>query len=73
MDSRQEESSSEWWFILQNPWEKIRSILLDQSEEGNRLRQNSPFCGILAPRERWEIYRRFNRKDRGNGPEARKS
>ena len=23
------------------------------------LRHNDPFCGILTPRERWEIYRRY--------------
>jgi hypothetical protein len=56
MESRNNASVAEWWSILQNPWEKIRSVLLDQSEEGNRRRQNSPFCGILEPRERWKIY-----------------
>ncbi|OGJ89837.1 MAG: hypothetical protein A2268_00545 [Candidatus Raymondbacteria bacterium RifOxyA12_full_50_37] len=59
LESHSEGCVREWCSILQNPWAKIRSILLDQSEEGNRLRQNSPFCGILTPRERWEIYRRF--------------
>ena len=47
----------EWVTILERPWPDIRSILLDESEEGNRLRQNDPFCGILTPVERWEIYR----------------
>ncbi len=49
--------AKEWMSILQRPWPEIRSILLDDSEEGNRLRQNDPFCGILTPAERWEIYR----------------
>lgn len=52
----------EWWSILNQPWERIRVMLLDASQEGCRLRQNSPFCGILSPRERWEILKRFGGK-----------
>lgn len=51
--------AKEWLRILRQPWSQIRAVLLDESEEGQRLRQNSPFCGILSPRERWEIYRSF--------------
>jgi len=49
----------EWSRILKLEWEAIRHVLLDPGEQGRRLRQSSPFCGILSPRERWEIYRRF--------------
>lgn len=49
----------EWGRILEREWEAIRPLLLDPGEEGRRLRQSSPFCGILSPRERWDIYRRF--------------
>jgi hypothetical protein len=49
----------EWSVIMTRPWEEIRTILLDESEEGQRLRQSDPFCGILSPEERWEIYRDF--------------
>jgi hypothetical protein len=52
----------EWIEILSRPWNEIREILLDDSEEGRRLRQNDPFCGILSPRERWEIYREAARE-----------
>lgn len=48
--------AEEWMEILQRPWPDIRAILLDDSEESRRLRQNDPFCGILTPRERWQIY-----------------
>lgn len=48
----------EWATILQQPWESIRQRLLDESEEGCRLRQNSPFAGVLPPRVRWDIYRK---------------
>jgi len=47
----------EWLALLDRPWEEVRLILLDESEEGQRLRQNDPFTGILTPQERWEIYR----------------
>ena len=47
----------EWLIILQRPWEEVRAVLLDESDEGQRLRQNDPFCGVLTPQERWAIYR----------------
>lgn len=47
----------EWLEILDHPWEQVRAVLLDESEEGQRLRQSDPFCGVLTPEERWEIYR----------------
>ncbi len=50
-------ATKEWLEILDRPWEHIRKVLLDESEEGNRLRQSDPFCGILSPQERWDIYR----------------
>jgi len=53
---------AEWQGILQREWPEIRAILLDPGEQGQRLRQSNPFCGILSPRERWEICRRFSRE-----------
>lgn len=50
-------SAREWLALLDRPWEEVRAILLDESDEGQRLRQTDPFCGILTPQERWEIYR----------------
>jgi hypothetical protein len=55
--------ANEWMAILQRSWPEIQSILLDDSEEGRRLRQNDPFCGILTPAERWEIYREAARNE----------
>jgi len=46
-----------WERILRGEWTDIRRILLDDSEEGNALRQANPFCGVLTPKERWQIYR----------------
>ena len=50
-------SAREWLALLEKPWEDVRLILLDESDEGQRLRQTDPFCGILTPDERWQIYR----------------
>jgi hypothetical protein len=50
----------EWMKILQDDWSIVRIVLLDDSEEGRRLRQSNPFCGVLSPRDRWEIYREFS-------------
>lgn len=50
-------SAREWLALLDRPWEEVRAILLDDSDEGQRLRQTDPFCGILTPQERWAIYR----------------
>ncbi len=49
----------EWRRILDLPWEQVRDILLADTEEGRRLRQSSPFCGILSPQERWQVFKEF--------------
>ncbi len=50
---------AEWARLLRAEWTDIRLKLLDKGEEGQRLRQSSPFTGVLSPSERWEILRRF--------------
>lgn len=50
-----------WHEILNGEWEDIKKIMLDQSEEAIALRQCNPFCGILTPKERWNIYREFRK------------
>ncbi len=54
-------SAKEWLTLLDRPWEDLRIILLDESDEGQRLRQIDPFVGILTPTERWQIYRETRR------------
>lgn len=50
----------EWLQLLdERTPDQICELLVDESEEGRRLRQNSPFAGILKPREVWDIKRRF--------------
>lgn len=50
----------EWAEILKHPdIEYIFSFLVSKDEKARRLRQSSPFSGILTPRERWRVYDAF--------------
>lgn len=49
---------SEWEAILTRPLEEICGLLVAESEQGQHLRQNSPFAGVLSPAEVWEIKNR---------------
>ena len=42
----------EWLEILKRPWAEIRAILLDESDEGQRLQSSHPFRGIVTEDER---------------------
>jgi hypothetical protein len=55
----------EWQTILDSysPAELLR-LLKDDGEEAQRLRQNSPFVGILTPLEVREFKRRFRHASR---------
>lgn len=50
---------AEWREILNRPLEEVCSLLISETEEARRLRQNSPFAGILSAREVWELKQRF--------------
>lgn len=52
---------AEWSRILERPLDDICDVLCAENEEGQRLRQNSPFAGILSPSELWEIKSRLRR------------
>lgn len=51
---------SEWQDILKNQsLETVLEFLVSSDESAVRLRQSSPFAGILTPKERWKIYETF--------------
>ena len=52
-------ASREWKEILTRPWAEVREILLEESDEGQRLRSSKPFAGIVTEEERLAIIRRF--------------
>ncbi len=47
----------EWDAILAKGLAEVVRVLRDEGEEGDRLRQNAPFPGILTPQEVWRIKR----------------
>ena len=53
-------SLSEWQDILTNrSLEAVLAFLVSSGETAGRLRQSSPFAGILTPKERWKIYEAY--------------
>jgi hypothetical protein len=51
---------AEWQEILSRPVEEICDLLCSTSEDAQRLRQNSPFVGVLSQEEVREIRSRFH-------------
>lgn len=50
---------AEWGELLHHPVEEICHLLSSESEAASRLRQNSPFAGVLNAREVWELKQRL--------------
>ena len=50
---------AEWEQILSRPVEEICALLGSESDDSQRLRQNSPFAGVLTPAEVWTVKSRF--------------
>lgn len=48
---------AEWREILAQPIAQVCARLCEESDEGQRLRQNSPFAGVLPAAEVWDIKR----------------
>jgi hypothetical protein len=53
-------SYAEWEDVLSRPVDEICDLLCSHTEDAQRLRQNSPFVGVLSPAEVWEIKSRFH-------------
>jgi len=51
---------SEWENILNGPVAEVAQFLVERSEKATRLRQSSPFTGILTEAERQRIYDTFS-------------
>ena len=58
----------EWRAILEGPLSGVLATLEGENEESTRLRQSSPFCGILTPAERMAILMSHWRKQRTSQP-----
>ncbi|MBI3044226.1 MAG: hypothetical protein HYY78_15505 [Betaproteobacteria bacterium] len=49
----------EWRAILARPWPEIAALITDPGESATRLRQSSPFAGVLTKSERRRVYEAF--------------
>jgi hypothetical protein len=49
----------EWAAILRRPWPQIAAFITDPGERATRLRQSTPFAGVLGVRERERMYAAF--------------
>ena len=49
----------EWALILRRPWPQIAALITDAGERATRLRQSTPFAGVLGARERERVYAAF--------------
>jgi hypothetical protein len=49
----------EWREILRRPWPALAALLTDPGDEAARLRQSSPFAGVLTAAERRRVYEAF--------------
>jgi hypothetical protein len=49
----------EWQAILKRPWREVAALVTEWSPHATRLRQSSPFAGVLTPQERKRIYDAF--------------
>jgi hypothetical protein len=58
-DGRAPRALLEWRAILEQPWPAIAAILTDPGEEAARLRQSTPFAGVLTKAERRRVYEAF--------------
>lgn len=51
---------AEWEQILTGPVDEIAGLLVERSEMATRLRQSTPFTGILTEPERLAIYESYS-------------
>lgn len=57
---------AEWQELLARPLEDVLEILCSDTDNGQRLRQNSPFAGVLTPAEVWSLKSEFRRRHAAN-------
>jgi len=50
---------TEWRRLLNLPWPELAALITAPTEDAARLRQSSPFAGVLTEEERARIYEAF--------------
>jgi hypothetical protein len=67
-----QQAALEWKSIIENSSVgDLVTLLESNSEEARRLRQSSPFCGVLTPEERRAIFRKYEALRESNDDVAR--
>ena len=51
-----ERIKKDWAPLVALPWLELRQLLLERSQNGDQLRQNAPFGGILTKDERMSLF-----------------
>jgi hypothetical protein len=59
-DGSPKHALAEWERILSGPVNQVAHFLVERSERATRLRQSSPFAGILTDTERRTIYESYS-------------
>ena len=49
----------EWERVLRRPWPEVAAFITSTAQHAARLRQSSPFAGVLDPTERRRVYEAF--------------
>ena len=49
----------EWRELLGQSWQSVATLITGSDERATRLRQSSPFAGVLSNEERWRIHEAF--------------
>jgi len=62
-DDRSAPDFLEWQRLLDGSPSELLATLESTDEDATRLRQSSPFCGILTPAERLAIIREYYQRD----------
>jgi hypothetical protein len=60
---------AEWSRIIECPADEVAGFLVETSERAMRLRQSSPFCGILSDDERRAIHESYSTRAYHSGRE----
>ena len=52
-----------WRSIVEQGLDAVLQQLADRSENGDTMRQTSPFAGVLSNQERWQFFRLWRQRD----------
>lgn len=51
------EYAARWNLLLDGPADRLREMMVSETEDAKDMRQSSPFAGALGARERWILWK----------------